>query len=151
MGHNLNPSDSELRSLLTRAKVIPVVGASRDPTKDSHTVPAYLQRHGFEMVPVNPFADEILGKKAYKSLSDLPLEIQGRLDIVDIFRPSEDVPPIVDQTIELFKKNDRPMAIWMQLGISNEAAKAKAEKERLQVVMDRCIRTEHRRLLSEPD
>jgi len=77
-----------------------VVGLSRDSGKDSHRVSAYLKQHGFHIIPVNPFADEVLGEKSYKSLLDIPPEIQRTIEVVDVFRPSEDVPAIVEQAIK---------------------------------------------------
>ncbi len=127
------------------SKTIAVVGASRDPSKDAHTVPAYLKRHGYDVIPVNPFADEILGVKCYKSLLDIPGDVAKTIEVVDIFRPSEDVPPVVDQAIELKKKHGRLKAVWMQLGIINEAAGEKARNAGLRVIQDACIRIEHGR------
>ena len=125
------------------SKTIAVVGASRDPSKDAHTVPVYLKRHGYEVIPVNPFADEILDMKCFKSLLDIPPDLAKTIEVVDIFRPSEDVPPVVDQAIELRKKHGRLKSVWMQLGISSEVAAERARKAGLRVIQDSCIRTEH--------
>ena len=129
------------------SKTIAVVGASRDPSKDAHTVPAYLKRHGYDVIPVNPFADEILGVKCYKSLTDIPGDVAKTIEVVDIFRPSEDVPPLVDQAVELKKKHGRLKSVWLQLGITNEAAAEKARNAGLRVIQDACIRIEHDRSL----
>ena len=137
-----NPED--IRASLG-SKTIAVVGASRDPSKEAHTVPAYLKTNRYEIVPVNPFADEILGTKCYKTLIDIPPGLAKSIEVVDIFRPSEDVPHIVDQAIQLKKKHGALKSVWMQLGISNEVAAEKARKAGLRVVQNACIRTEHAR------
>jgi predicted CoA-binding protein len=132
--------------ILTKYKTVAVVGLSRDPDKDSYRVSAYLKKHGFRIIPVNPFADEILGEKSYKSLLDIPAEIQKTIEIVDIFRPAKDVPPIVEQAVKLKEAHGKPSVVWMQLGIVNEQAAETAKKAGLTVVMDRCMMIEHRRL-----
>ena len=123
-----------------------MVGLSREVGKDSHRISAYLKAHGFRIIPVNPFADEVLGEKSYKSLLDMPPEIQKTIEIVDVFRPSEDVPPIVEQAVKLHAKYGNLRVVWMQLGIVNEGAAEVAKKAGLTVVMDKCIMVEHRRL-----
>ena len=123
------------KEILTKYRTIAVVGCSKDPGKDAHTVPAYMQAHGYRIIPVNPTATEILGEKAYPNLAAVP----DSYDLVDIFRPSDQLEPIVDEAIRAGKAK----VIWMQLGIANEAAAAKARAAGLQVVMDRCLRTEH--------
>ena len=138
-----------IEAILKRNKVIAVVGCSRDPTKDAHTVPRYMKGHGYRIIPINPFADEILGERCYKSLADMPEHAQKIVEVVNIFRPSEDVPPIVEQSIRLREKYGRLAVIWTQLGIMNEAAAKRAEDAGLAVVMDRCIMVEHRRLSSD--
>jgi predicted CoA-binding protein len=94
-------SQNEIKKILTKYKTVAVVGLSRELDKDSHRVSACLKNHGFHIIPVNPFADEILGEKSYKSLLDIPPEIQKTIEIVDVFRPSKDVPPIVEQAVKL--------------------------------------------------
>ena len=137
---------NQIRDILEKAKTIAVVGLSKEPEKDSHKVSAYLQQHGYRIIPVNPFADEVLGEKSYRSLLDIPVEIQKTIDIVDVFRRSEDVPPIVEQAIQLKGKVGRPFVVWMQLGIVNEEAALAARKAGLVVVMDKCLMVEHHRL-----
>ena len=127
--------------------VIAVVGLSKDPEKMSYKVSDYLQQHGFLIIPVNPFVDEVLGEKCYKSLLDIPVEIQKTIDIVNIFRKAEDVPPIVKQTIELKTKFGRPFVVWMQQDIVNEQAAEAAKYAGLAVVMDKCLMIEHQRLV----
>ena len=89
-------------------------------------VSAYLKQHGYKIIPVNPFADEVLGEKSYKSLLDIPPEIQKTIEIVDIFRPAKDVSPIVEQAIQLKQMFGKPFVIWMQIGIVNEQAAERA-------------------------
>jgi predicted CoA-binding protein len=139
-------NQNKIREILTRYKTVAVVGLSRDPEKDSHRVSAYLKKHGFHIIPVNPFADEVLGEKSYKSLLDIPPEIQKTIEIVDVFRPSKDLPLIVEQAIKLKAMYGKPHVVWMQLGIVNEQAAEAAEKAGLIVVMDKCMMIEHRRV-----
>ena len=137
---------NEIKEILTKYKTVAVVGLSREPDKDSHRVSAYLKVHGFRIIPVNPFADEVLGEKSYKSLLGIPAEIQKTIEVVDIFRPAKDVPPIVEQAVKLKEMHGKPYVVWMQLGIVNEQAAQMAKKAGLVVVMDRCMMVEHRRL-----
>ncbi len=136
----------DLRDILEKYKTVAIVGLSKDPSKDSYRVARYLKSQGFRIVPINPFANEILGEKSYKSLLDLPHYVQKSLEIVDIFRPPQEVLSIVEQAIKLKNAYGRPHVIWMQLGIFNEEAAQKAEKAGLTVVMDKCIMQEHRRI-----
>ena len=133
------PDDSVLRDILTKHKRIAVVGMSKNPEKEAHTVPKYLLQHGYDIIPVNPTATEILGLPAYPNLKSIPRDY----DVVDLFRPSPDVPPFVDEAIE----DGRAKVIWMQLGIRNDEAARKAEAAGLTVVQSRCLRTEHIRLV----
>ncbi|HNT60445.1 MAG TPA: CoA-binding protein [Candidatus Bilamarchaeaceae archaeon] len=126
-----------ISQILKKFKIVAVVGVSRDPSKDSRMVLGYLLAHGFEAYPVNPFAEEIAGHKCYKSLSELP----KTPEIVDVFRPSAEVMPIVDEAIKVGAK-----AIWMQLGVINEEAAQKAKKAGLEVVMNHCMATENEKL-----
>ena len=127
----------EIPQILRRFKTVAVVGASRDPSKDSHQVFLHLLKNGFEAYPVNPNAEEIAGHKSYKSLKELP----KTPEIVDIFRPSAEVPPIVDEAIQMGAK-----VIWMQLGIINEKAAQKAKKAGLEVIMNHCMAMENEKL-----
>jgi len=125
------------------SKVIAVVGLSKDPAKPSYQVASYLRTKGFRIIPVNPTADSILGEKSYKSLMDLPDDIKRQLDVVDIFRRTEDVPVVVGQAVEIRAMYLRPHVVWMQLGIVNEIAAKMARDSGLDVVMDRCMKVEH--------
>ena len=138
-------SQDEIKQILANYRTIAVVGLSRDPGKASHGVSAYLKAHGFRIIPVNPFADEVLGEKSYQSLLDIPPEIQETIEVVDIFRPSEHVLPIVKQAIKLKAKYGKPYVVWMQLDIVNELVAEVAKKAGLTVVMDKCMMVEHRR------
>ncbi len=129
--------DAEIRKILEGIKTIAVVGCSKDPAKDAHRVPKYMQMNGYRIIPVNPTATEILGEKAYPSLDAVPIAY----DAVDIFRPSADVPPIVEQALEGPAK-----VIWMQLGIRNDAAAKKAQAAGKTVVQDHCMMRDHARL-----
>jgi predicted CoA-binding protein len=128
-----------IADLLRRSKTIAVVGLSRNPIRPSHGVTAYMQSHGYRIIPVNPQIDECLGEKAYASLLDLPKEAAHQIDIVNIFRRSEFVEEIVDQALQL-----KIPAIWMQEGIIHEKAAEKARQAGIFVVMDLCILKEHR-------
>lgn len=140
--------DEALREILESHRTVAVVGLSRNPSKDSYRVADYLQKEGYVIVPVNPVAEEILGEKSYGSLLELPDELKRAVGIVDVFRPPEAVPPIVDDAVKLREEHGAPHVVWMQLGIVNEEAAEKARAAGMTVVMDRCIKVEHRRLLS---
>jgi len=144
-------AEDEIKKVLEKYRTVAVVGLSSDPSKDSNMVAQFLKSRGWRLIPVNPFADEILGEKSYKSLLDLPEDIQKAIEVVDIFRPSKDVPPIVDQAIQLKEKNGKPLVVWMQLGIINEEAASHARKAGLTVIMDRCMKIESERLEKEKD
>ena len=139
-------SQDQIREILRKAKTIAVVGLSKKPEKDSCRVSAYLQQHGYRIIPVNPFVDEVLGEKSYKSLLDIPVEIQKTIDIVDIFRKPENIPPVVEQVIALKAMFGRVFVVWLQLGIVNEQAAEAARKVGLVVVMDKCVMVEHQHL-----
>ncbi len=130
-------SDAELREVLGLDRIA-VVGCSTTPGKAAHDVPAYLDDHGYDVVPINPYADEVLGRAAHDSLSD----VDGPIDVVDVFRPSEELPGIVDETLE---RGD-VTALWTQLGIRDREATDRAEDAGVVVVEDRCMKVEHRRL-----
>lgn len=132
-------SDAEVKEILGHTTVA-VVGCSATPGKDAHEIPKYLQSQGYEIIPVNPTTDEVLGKQAYDSLS----EVEEKIDIVDVFRPSPEVAGIVDEALE----RDDVEVIWLQLGIHDDEAVARAEEAGLRVVQDRCMKPEHQRLIA---
>lgn len=129
------PQSDSIAELLKRSKTIAVVGLSCNPLRASHGVSAYMQTQGYRIIPVNPNIEECLGEKAYPSLLDVP----EKIDIVNIFRRSEFVEPVVDQAIQL-----KVPAIWMQEDVIHEKAAEKARKAGIFVVMDSCILKEHR-------
>jgi hypothetical protein len=149
MQSNENPSDEVLEMILSRYRNVAIVGLSGDPSRPSYGVAEYLKSHGFRIVPVNPNVAEVLGEKSYKSLLEMPVEIQRAIEIVDIFRRSEDVLPIVQQAIKIKKSVDMLRVVWMQLGVVNEPAAKLARQAGLTVVMDKCMRQEHQRLFSK--
>ena len=140
-------NQDQIRETLTKYKTIAVVGLSKEPEKDSHRVSIYMKQHGYHIIPINPFADEVLGEKSYKSLLDVPAQIRKTIEIVDVFRPANDVPPIVDQVIQLKALYGRPFVVWMQIGIVNEQAAEAARKAGFTVIMDKCIMVEHEQLI----
>ena len=129
--------DKQVYELLERAHVVAIVGLSPEEGKASNGVARYLKREGYRIIPVNPKITEALGEKAYPSLAEIPVPV----DVVQIFRRSEDVPPVVEDAIAIGAK-----VVWMQSGIINEEAAARAEAAGLKVVMDACMREEHRAL-----
>ena len=139
-------SNEEIEKVLSKYRAVAVVGLSADSSKYSHIVAKFLQSKGWRIIPVNPNVEEVLGEKSYKSLVDLPESVQKMVEVVDVFRRSEDVPPIVDQAIQLNAKNGKPFVVWMQLGIVNEGAAARAREAGLTVVMDKCMKVEFERL-----
>lgn len=130
--------DEELIKLLTESKTIAVVGASPKPWRDSGSIAEFLMRKGYTVFPVNPQYQEVLGMKCYPDLKSIP----EKIDMVDIFRNSDDVEPIIDEAIIVGAKS-----VWMQLGVVNNAAAKKAEDAGIHVVMNRCIAVEHRALM----
>ncbi len=130
--------------VLKRYKVIAVVGASKNPDKDANTVPTYLMEHGYTVIPVNPTADTIHGLKVYPSLADLPADMARTVDVVDVFRPSEELPGIARQVILMKQKTSRPFVFWAQQGLVNDEAKVMLGDAHIDYVMDACLRTEHK-------
>ena len=130
--------DDRLREILAHDRIA-VVGCSGTPGKAAHDVPRYLHRQGYDVVPVNPYAEEIFGVTAYDSLSAVP----GEVDIVDVFRPSEEVGGIVDEALE---RGD-VQVIWLQLGVHDDEAVGRAEAAGRQVVQGMCVKPTHRRVL----
>jgi predicted CoA-binding protein len=134
----VSESEAAIAELLKNARTIAVVGLSPSPLRPSFGVAAYMQTHGYRIIPVNPEIENVLGEKAYASLRDVP----GKIDIVDVFRRSENVPPIVDEAIAL-----KLPAIWLQETVVHEEAAEKARQAGIFVIMDRCILKEHRKLV----
>ncbi|SFN03558.1 hypothetical protein SAMN05660284_00331 [Formivibrio citricus] len=133
-----NPSDTEIRDLLLRVKNIAVVGLSPHPDRPSFGVSRVMQQAGYRIIPVRPGVTEVLNEKAWPDLSSVP----DAIDLVDVFRKAEDVDAVVDEAIAL-----KLPAIWIQLGIVNEAAAERARAAGMVVVMDKCLKVEWRRLM----
>jgi hypothetical protein len=131
-----NHSDEQIRDILSLKKVV-VIGMSKNSSKAAHYVPKYLSDNGYDITPVNPTTEEILEKKCYNSVS----EIDEEIEIVDIFRPSDQVLPFVKEAIK-----KKPKVIWLQEGIHNSEAEELAKKEGIKVVFNRCMLAEHQRL-----
>jgi uncharacterized protein len=129
-------TDDEIRKIYS-LKNIAVVGMSKNPDKAAHYVPKYLYENGYHIIPVNPTATEILGKTCYHSL----LDISDEIDVVDVFRPSDQVMPIIEESIKI-----KPKVIWLQEGIHNPEAEEIAQKSGIKVVFNRCMLAEHKRL-----
>ena len=129
-------TDDEIRKILSLRNVA-VIGMSKNKNKAAHYVPKYLSEQGYKITPVNPTTDEILGKKCYQNIVDVP----DGIDIVDLFRPSEDVLPFVKDAIK-----KKPKVLWLQEGIHNPEAEELARKEGITVVFNRCMLAEHQRL-----
>jgi len=132
--------------VMKKYKFIAVVGASKNPEKEANTVPGFLNDHGYTIVPVNPTADSILGLRAYPTLGDIPEDIAKKVDVVEVFRPSEELPQVARQVAEMKKKTGRPFVFWGQLGLENEEAKEILVKAGVEYVMDRCMRVEHNKV-----
>jgi len=129
--------DEHLREILD-SETIAVVGCSTSPGKAAHDIPKYLLENGYDVIPVNPFADEILGREAHDSLADVP----DGIDIVDVFRPSEEVAGIVDDVLE----REDVDTVWLQLDITDDESGKRVEESGRTFVQDRCIKVEHQRL-----
>ena len=131
-----NHSDDEIKEIFS-LKNVAVVGMSKNPDKAAHFVPKYLSEQGYNIIPINPIRNEILNKKSYQSVS----EVDQPIDIVNVFRPSDQVLPVVEEAIKM-----KPKVIWLQQGIHNEEAEELARKEGIKVVFNRCMLAEHQRL-----
>lgn len=136
-----NPSDDELREIYGETKTIAVVGASNDEAKAASSIPRYLQSQGYRIVPVNPRGGEILGEQSYPSLKEVDVPV----DVVDVFRPSEETPAIARDAVTIGAK-----LLWLQLGIESEEAAKIAQEGGLTVVMNLCMGATHKRLRLGP-
>ena len=133
-------TDEDIAQILNSYRTIAIVGLSNNPDKPSYGVAEYLKAKGYKIIPVNPAVEEIQGEKSYPNLAAIPEPVE----IVDIFRRSEDIPPIVDAAIQVGAK-----VVWMQLGIENEPSASKARQAGLKVVMNRCMKREHQAIQSQ--
>lgn len=134
--------DGKMRNLLSTARTIAVVGMSDKPERDSHQIGRFLMERGYRVVPVNPAVQEVLGQRAYPSLKDIPPDVT--VDIVDVFRKNEAVPGIVEEALS---RAPLPKAVWLQLGVRDDASAAKVEARGVEFYQDLCIMVQHRRLL----
>ena len=135
--------DEEIRDLLDLRRIA-VVGCSTTEGKAAHDIPAYMQRAGYEIYPVNPYADEVLGREAADSLAD----VEATVDLVDVFRPSDEAPGIIDEAVARHEDRGDVQAVWLQLGIESDEAAERAENAGLRFVQDRCLKVEHSRLVA---
>ena len=129
-----------IEEILRECTTVAVVGISPNPSRPSHGVAAYLQSQGYRIVPVNPMVGEVLGERSYPDLEAVPFPVE----LIDVFRRSEEVPPVVEQAIKVGAG-----ALWLQLGVIHEEAAARAAEHGLDVVMDRCTAIEHRALVRQ--
>ena len=137
---NTPSSTVSAKEVLRKYKTIAVVGASKNPTKDANSVPQFMKDHGYKIIPVNPTADEIVGEKVYPSLADIPAKLAATIDIVDVFRPSEELPEVARQVVEMHRNSGRPFVFWAQLGLENEEAKRLLSDNKIQFIMNSCLR-----------
>lgn len=137
----MNPQE-----VLKRHRTVAVVGASKDPTKWAHIVPKYLKERGYKIIPVNPTATEILGEKAYPSILEIPDEIE----VVNVFRPSEEVPKIAQEVIKRKRERGDVKVLWLQLGIrAPPEVKQQLEQEGITLIEDTCMMETHKRMTSQ--
>jgi len=129
--------------VLAESKTVAVVGASRSPDKEAHSVPLYLKGKGYLIIPVNPSASEVFGEKSYPSLLDIPDRLARTIDIVEVFRPSEELPKVARQVVELKRRTRRAVTFWAQQGLENDEAKRILENGEVRYVMDACMSTVH--------
>jgi predicted CoA-binding protein len=130
--------------VLKRYRTVAVIGASRDPSKWAHIVPKYLKEQGYRIIPINPTASEILGEKAYKSLMEVPDEVE----VVEVFRPSEEVPKIVEEVIQRKRARGDVKVLWLQLGITaDEESKKRLKEAGIALVENACMMETHQRHL----
>lgn len=134
-----NPDQNAITDLLRRVRTVAVLGISPKVHRDSYRIAAYMQDYGWRIVPIRPGLSEVLGEKAYASLSEVPAELRAEIDVVDVFRAPEHLPEIVEECLAL-----KLPALWLQLGVTHEAAASKARDGGMSVVMDRCIYVDYR-------
>src|SRR5207247_8809808 len=135
--HNITNS---AKNSLRNNKTIAIVETSKNPHKDAYTVPQFMKDHGYKIIPINPTADEIVGEKAYPSLMDLPSDLASKVELVDVFRPSEELPQVAQQVVDMHRKYGRPLVFWAQLGLENEEAKQILLKNQIPYIMNACLR-----------
>ena len=137
-----NPTLDEIKTILKETKTIAVIGLSPKPKRPSHSVSKAMQGFGYQIIPVRPAVDEVLGEKAYADLESIPKDLLGKIDMVDVFRAPDKISPIIEACINL-----KIPLIWLQDGVVNEAEAAKAQAAGIKVVMDRCVYRDYVQLL----
>jgi predicted CoA-binding protein len=137
-----NTDAPEIDEILRKYRSVAVVGLSKDQSRDSYRVAKYLADRGFDIIPVNPTADTIMGRRAYPSLTSIPDDVKSRIEIVDVFRPSNEVSTLVDEAVSMKRSAGRPFVIWLQLGIRDDQAARRASEEGITVIQDRCMMIE---------
>lgn len=133
----------DIREILEKSKNVAVVGCSTNPTRDAHNIPAFLQKKGYSIIPVNPNYDEVLGETCYPDLQSIPKEM--KIDIIDIFRRSDATAGVVEDAIERFGTMNQKPVIWTQFNVSSEEAKELAEEAGFDYVENRCMKVEFNR------
>lgn len=129
--------------VVRRYRVVAVVGASKNPEKEAFTVPQYLQLHGYEIIPINPTADSIHRQRAYPSLDALPPDVAKQVEVVEVFRPSEELPQVAKQVVEMRRRTGRPFVFWAQTGLDSAEARSTLTEGGVDYVMDACMRVVH--------
>ena len=137
-----NPSNNEIKNILTETKTIAVIGLSPKPKRPSHSVSKAMQEFGYTIIPVRPAVDEVLGEKAYVDLESIPDDLMKKVDMVDVFRAPDKISPIIDACIAL-----KVPLIWLQDGVINEAEATRAQAAGITVVMDRCVYRDYVQIL----
>ena len=132
--------------VLRTYRVIAVFGASKSPEKEAYTVPEFMKGRGYTIVPVNPTADTIHGERAYHSLEEIPPDVASKVEVVEVFRPSEELPDVAKKVVEMKQRTGRPFVFWAQLALENEEAKKILTDAGIPYVMDKCMRIEQRTL-----
>lgn len=139
--------NEDLTQIFTDAKIIAIIGCSSDPYRTSHHISKYLKEQGYQIIPVNPEYEEVLGEKCYNSVVDIPEDIQ--IDVVDIFRNSRYTANMIDTIIERAELTGHKPVIWTQLGVSSQEAKEKAESAGFTYIEERCMMVDHRKLIGQ--
>jgi predicted CoA-binding protein len=129
--------------VMKTVKTIAVVGASKNPEKEAHSVPLFLKENGYRIIPINPTAPEIFGEKAFPDLLSLPPEVAVQVEAIEVFRPSDELPAVASQVVELAKRHDKRYVFWAQLGLENDEAKRILDEAGIPYVMGACMRVVH--------
>ncbi|MDA4136897.1 MAG: CoA-binding protein [Thaumarchaeota archaeon] len=129
--------------VMKTVRTIAVVGASKNPEKEAHSVPRFLKDNGYRIIPINPTATEIFGEKAFPDLLSLPPEVAVQVEAIEVFRPSDELPGVARQVVELSKRHGKRYIVWAQLGLENDEAKRILDEAGIPYVMDACMRVVH--------